>query len=99
MLPLTDTENESYINPTICHVCKKGFDDDDQNYQKVRDHCRYTGKCRGTAHTIYNLIYKTPETEIPAMFHVSNYDYYFMIKELTEEFKGTFQCLGEIPFR
>lgn len=93
MLPLTDTENESYINPTICHVCKKGFDDDDQNYQKVCDHCR------GTAHTIYNLIYKTSKTEIPAVFHVSNYDCYFMIKELTEEFKGTFECLGEIPFR
>ena len=23
-------------------------------YQKVSDHCHYTGKCRGAAHDIYN---------------------------------------------
>ena len=26
---------------------------------------------------------------------VSNYDYFFIIKELAEEFKGQFTCLGE----
>ena len=33
-------------------------------YQKVRDHCHYTGKFRGAAHSICNLRYKVPQ-EIP----------------------------------
>ena len=24
-------------------------------YKKIRDHCHYTGKCRGAAHSICNL--------------------------------------------
>ena len=64
-------------------------------YQKVWDHCHYTGKYRGAAHSICNLNYKVPQ-EIPAKNHNgSTYDYHFIIKELAEEFKGEFECLGE----
>ena len=64
-------------------------------YRKVKDHCHYTGKYRGTAHNICNLRYKTPK-EIPIVFHNhSTYDYPFIIKELAKEFKEQFQCLGE----
>ena len=31
-------------------------------YDKVKDHCHYTGKFRGAAHNICNLRYKTPKT-------------------------------------
>ena len=30
-------------------------------YQKVRDHCHYSGKFTGTAHNICNLNYKVPQ--------------------------------------
>ena len=64
-------------------------------YHKVRDHCHYTGKFRGAAHSICNLRYKIPR-EIPVVFHNgSGYDYHFIIKHLAEEFKGEFKCLGE----
>ena len=64
-------------------------------YQKVRDHCHYTGKFSGAVHSICNLSYKVPK-EIPVVIHNSStYDYYFIIKELAEEFKGQFECLGE----
>ena len=64
-------------------------------YQKVRDHCHYTGKFRGAAHSICNLNYKVPQ-EIPVKIHNgSKYDYHFIIRELAEEFKGQFECLGE----
>ena len=64
-------------------------------YQKVRDHCHYTGKFRGAAHSIFNLRYKIPQ-EIPIKIHNgSKYDYHFIIRELAEEFKGQFECLGE----
>ena len=61
----------------------------------LKDHCHYTGKCRGFAHNICNLRYKTPK-EIPIVFHNgSTYDYHFIIKELAEEFERQFECLGE----
>ena len=64
-------------------------------YQKVKDHCHYTGKFRGAVHSIYNLGYKV-QWEIPVNIHNgSKFDYYFKIKELSEEFKGQFECLGE----
>ena len=34
--------------------------------------------------------------EVPVAFHNgSNYDYHFIIKELTNEFERQFKCLGE----
>ena len=65
-------------------------------YQKVRDHCPYTGKFRRAAYSICNLNYKLPPQEILVKIHNGSiYDYYFLIKELAEEFKGQFECLGE----
>ena len=37
-------------------------------YQKVRDHCHYTGIFRGVAHSICNLNYKVPQ-EVPVKTH------------------------------
>ena len=60
----------------------------DENYPKVCDNCHYTGKHRGTLHSICNIRYKTPK-ELPVVFHnVSNYDYHFIIKEFAEGFEG-----------
>ena len=61
----------------------------------MRDHCRYTGEYGGAAHSICNLKYSVPK-KMPIVFHNgSNYDYHFIIKELAEEFKNQFTCLGE----
>ena len=63
--------------------------------QKVRDHCHYTGKYGGAAHSNCNLRYKIPK-EIPVVFHNgSRYDHHFIIKRLAKEFKGNFKCLGK----
>ena len=69
----------------------------DLNYtKKVRDHCRFTGKFRGAAHSICNLRYKVPQ-EIPVKIQNGwKYDYHFIIKELAEEFRGEeCECLGK----
>ena len=64
-------------------------------YRKTRDHSHYAGEYRGAAHSICNLKYSVP-TKIPLVFHnESNYDYHFIIKELAEEFKKQFTCLGK----
>ena len=63
--------------------------------KKVRDHCYYTGKYRGAAHSNCNLNYKMPK-EILVVFHNgSTYDYHFIIKQLARQFKCYFYCLGE----
>ena len=86
MIPLTDEETEFYENQKVCHIWKKEFSTD-KNDRKVRDHCHYTGKLRGAAHSICNLRYKTPK-EIPIVFHNgSTYDYHFIIKQLAKEFE------------
>ena len=67
MIPLTKEENKSYKNQEACHICKGKFcvDKDDENYKnrkKVKDHCHYTGKFRGAAHSKCNLNYKVQKT-------------------------------------
>ena len=101
LLPLTNREEESYKNQEICHICEKEFCIDKSNKkefklkQKVRDHCHYTGKYRGAAHSICNLRYKITK-EIPIVFHNgSTYNHHFIINRLAKEFKGYFYCLGE----
>ena len=62
---------------------------------KGRDHCPYTGKYRGAAHSKCNLNYKIVK-EIPILFHNGSvYDYHFITKYLAREFKGHFECLGK----
>ena len=52
MIPLTDNENKFYEEQEKCHICQKEFCYDKNEikkfklYQKVRDHCHYTGKFR-----------------------------------------------------
>ena len=67
----------------ICYICKKEFSID-KKYCKGRDHCHYTGKYWGAAHSICNLRYKIPR-DIPVLFHNgSTYGYHFIIKQLAK---------------
>ena len=99
--PLTDYETRYYEKRKYCHICKGKFCTDDtdkeklKKYGKVIDHCYYTGKYRRAAHDICNLRYKVQQ-EIPVVIHNgSKCDYHLIIKELVEEFKNDFSCLGE----
>ena len=98
MIPLTDNEKEPKKK---CYICQIEFCYDKNEkkkfklYKKVRDHCHYARKFRGAAHSICNLRYKVPQ-EISVKIHNGpKYDYHFIIRELAEEFKGQFECLGE----
>ena len=58
MLPLTNEELKSHQDAKACYICGKRIlkkISKSMNYQKVRDHCHYTGKYRGAAHSIFNL--------------------------------------------
>ena len=89
---LTHKENNVYNEQEVCYICKERFctDKNDKNYinkKKVTDHCHYTGKFRGAAHSKCNLNYKGSK-EIPIIIHNASYDTHFILEQLAKEFKG-----------
>ena len=94
MIPLTNEEKKLHCEHKVCYICKKEFSADDRKYYKVRDHCHYTEKFRGTSHDIRNL--RCNPKEIPLVFqNDTTNDYHFIMQELAEEFEGQLKCLGE----
>ena len=72
MIPVTHEKNNFYNEQEVCYICKEKFcmDKNDKNYinkKKVTDHCHYTGKFRGAAHSKCNLNYKVPKEIMPVM--------------------------------
>ena len=99
MIPLTKEENKSYEDQEACHICEGKFcadndDENDKNRKKVKDHCRYTEKFRGAAHSKCNLNYKVPNN-IPIIIHNASYDTHFIINQLVDKFKGELDGIGE----
>ena len=81
MEPLTKAQMKNYNRAIKCHICFGPFKKDNR---KVRDHCHYSGKYRGAAHSLCNLQYKIP-SYIPVSFHnLAGYDAHMFIKELTK---------------
>ena len=81
MEPLTKAQLKEYNCATKCHICFKPFREWNQ---KVRDHCHYSGKYRGAAHSLCNLQYKIP-SYIPVVFHnLAGYHTHMFIKELAK---------------
>ena len=89
MVPLTKEELKSYQDVKLCYICEnrilkklsKNID-----YRIVRDHCHYTDKYRGAAHSICNLKFNVPN-EIPVLFNNgSNYYYHFIINKFANKF-------------
>ena len=47
-------EEEQFQSSNTCWICEKPIDDDDD--EKVRDHCHVPGKFRGAAHWSCNFL-------------------------------------------
>ena len=99
MIPLTKEENKSCKEQEAYQICKEKFfmDKDDEDYinrKKIKDHCHYTGKFRGAAHSKCNSNYKVPK-DIPIIIHNASYDTHFIINQLADQFKGELNCIGE----
>ena len=63
---------------------KISIDDNNEKYDKVKDHCLYTRKFRGADYNVCNLRYKTPNSS-PIVFHNGyTYDYNSIIKQLAK---------------
>ena len=85
MKPLTPKEINRYKKSKRCHIFFKPFTGDNPS---VRDHCHYTGLCRGAAHRNCNLRYRIP-SYIPIVFHnLSGYDTHLLKRELAASVPG-----------
>ena len=50
----SEEEEQLFLKSNSCWICEKLIDNDD-NDEKVRDHCHVTGKYRGAAHWSCNV--------------------------------------------
>ena len=81
---MTQEDEEDYRNNNICRFCEKRIESD-----KVRYHCRLTGKYRGPAHSKCNVnVTQEQSNFIPFIFHnFSNYDCHVFLKKLVDKKK------------
>ena len=87
-LRLTQEEQKSFKKEVNCHICGCELKTD-----KVRDHCHFTGKYRGAAHKICNLMCKKPRV-LPVIFHnLQGYDGHLFIKQLARLPQGDLSCI------
>ena len=80
MFPLTDKEWKTFREAKVCWLCRKEFGDG--NLRKVRDHCHFSGKFRGAAHSLCNFKFQRPKFT-PVFFHnLQNYDAHLFVRAL-----------------
>ncbi|MCE2507588.1 MAG: hypothetical protein J4F36_14200, partial [Nitrosopumilaceae archaeon] len=94
-LELSSDEKQQYRDAKTCHICKKVFNDP-QNNRKVQDHCHYTGQYRGAAHNNCNLRYRIPNFINIESHNLSGYDAHLIIRELARQFNtDDIGCIAE----
>ena len=86
-IEMTDEDKTDFQNATHCFICGDKFKKscrtakEADKYQKVRDHCHFTGKYRGRAHSICNLNFCHKYFKIPVFFHnMKNYDGHLIVQ-------------------
>ena len=85
-IDMTDEDKKDFRNATHCFICGDTFRYDYKNDKqaekyKVRDHCHFTGRYRGCAHSICNLNFCRKHVQFPVFFHImNNFDGHLIIQ-------------------
>ena len=86
-IEMTDEDKKDFETATLCFICGDKFmnsyknEKEAEKYKKVRDHCHFTGKYRGCAHSMCNLNFCNRYFKIPVFFHnMKNYDGHLIIQ-------------------
>ena len=86
-IEMTDEDKKDFETATHCFICGDKFmnsyknEKEAEKYKKVRDHCHFTGKYRGCAHSMCNLNFCNRYFKIPVFFHnMKNYDGHLIIQ-------------------
>ena len=71
----------------MCHFFNNPFQlSESAGDRKMRDHCHYTGKYRGAAHSKCNLALQIPK-HITVVFHnLKRYDVHIIKRDLAQQF-------------
>ena len=105
-MELTDDDTSYHMMENRCWICEDLIDESptvtkkkdatekkDISNTKVRDHCHFTGKYRGPAHSRCNLQLKRSKF-VPFIFHnLKGYDSHFLVGA----FRGLSEDIGGIP--
>lgn len=87
-MSLTEENKEDFKQATICHICEKPFDKEDNQL----DYCHFSGKYRGAAHNKCSLQCRKPLI-LPIIFHnLQGYDSHLFIEQLAKV-DGEFNCI------
>ena len=79
---MTEKEEHLFQQSNNCWICKKLIDNDDD--EKVRDHCHITGKFRGAAHWDCTINFQLTK-KIPVIFYnLRGYDSHLIFSELNK---------------
>ena len=85
-----ETTKISFESATKCYACGEKL-----NYDKVRDHCHFTGRYRGALHSERNLKLKQKPFSIPVFANnISGYDSHMFVK-LLAELEGGVSCISQ----
>lgn len=85
----TEKDEYEFKKAKICWICKGEFLNP---WDKVRDHCHFTGKYRGAAHNKCNLEFRNTKFT-PVIFHnLSGYDSHLFVKNLGKS-EGAIKCI------
>ena len=83
-----EKEADDFNNATDCWICKGELGPD-----KVRDHCHFTGRYRGAAHSQCNLKYRKPAFTPVFIHNLTNYDAHLFVKHLGYS-EGDISCIA-----
>jgi len=92
-LVMTAEDTQKFRTAKECYLCRKAFRDLDI---KVRDHDHVTGKFRGAAHQVCNLLLRR-QYKIPVFFHnFRGYDGHLLVAALGKDAQETKAAKGKV---
>ena len=74
---MTGSDWQSFKKATHCHICNKEL-----NPVRVRDHCYVTRKCRGAAHSDFNINYTFTGLSLVIFHNLRGYDSHLIMQAI-----------------
>ena len=90
-IKMTCKDIKHYQKATHCYICGEGFD---EAQDKCRDHSHLSGKYRGAAYMICDLVYKTPSFILVVIHNLRGFDGHLIALSLGQ-MNGKTNCIPQ----